>query len=78
MLVQFQPIAFFYKKGKIMRNGGIGTGWAPEQEQDEIQFLVNNLLKSKLDEIFQKIQENHKKGIQMGVSGRRLAYWEKY
>lgn len=59
-----------------MRNGGIGQGWAIEDPQDEIILLANDLLKSKLNEIWGKIREAHAKGKTIGVRGARFGFYK--
>lgn len=43
-----------------MRNGGIGSGWYPEQFPEETKVIAENLLKGLLDDVFKIIQEKHK------------------
>ena len=36
-----------------MRNGGIGCGWFPEEDEDELRILAQDLLKERLKEIWE-------------------------
>lgn len=59
-----------------MKNGGIGRGWAPEESEDELVFLATGLLKSKIEEVWQKIRESHIKGQIRGVRGGRFGVYK--
>ena len=44
----------------IPKGGRIGTGWAPEEEPNELCELATGLLKGKLTEIFEISARKHK------------------
>lgn len=59
-----------------MKNGGIGKGWYPEYSEEDIKILANNLLKSKLEEVWEKIRVAHANGEIRGVRGGRFGVYK--
>jgi hypothetical protein len=58
-----------------MRNGGIGLGWRPEEPEDEVAMLASGLLRSKLDQIWYKLQKSYEIGQTKGVRGGRFGMY---